>query len=155
VIEPESATEWLELTSEELASDRAVSWVTDGSCGAVTLFVGTVRDSAEDRTGVFAIDYEAYESPALSRLSEIAGAARARYPGVGRIAVWHRVGRVALGEASVVVAISAAHRDEAFQACRYAIDTVKETLPVWKLEHFDGGTDWSPASSPVRAVGEP
>ena len=145
---------WLELTPEPLSSERALGWVERPSCGAVVCFVGTVRDHAEGRTGVKAIDYEAYTLQVLPRFEAIAAAARERWPELGRIVVWHRVGHVQLGEASVVVAVSTPHRAEAFEACRYVIDTLKATTPIWKRETWEGGTDWSLAARPVEPVPE-
>ncbi len=141
---------WLELTTEPLGAERALAWAQRPSCGAVACFVGTVRDHAEGRTGVQVIDYEAYTSQVLPRFEAIASSARERWPDLARIVVWHRVGRVELGEVSVVVAVSTPHRAEAFEACRYVIDTLKATTPIWKRETWEGGTDWSPAARPVE-----
>jgi molybdopterin synthase catalytic subunit len=79
---------------------------------------------------------------AVSKMQEIGSAARARWPGIKRVAMQHRIGRLEIGEASVLIAVSAAHRAEAFEACRYAIDTLKRTVPVWKKEHFEDGEVW-------------
>lgn len=143
---------WLELTPEPLASERALAWVERPSCGAVACFVGTVRDHADGRTGVTAIDYEAYTLQVLPRFEALAASARERWTDLGRVVVWHRVGQVRLGEASVVVAVSTPHRAEAFEACRYLIDTLKATTPIWKRETWEGGTEWSPATRPVEPV---
>ncbi len=116
------------------------------------LFTGTVRNFADGRPGVTALEYEAYEEAVDPRLAAIAVEARRQWPGVGRIVLLHRAGRLAVGEASVAVAVSSAHRDEAFAAARYCIDTVKETVPVWKREEWEGGAGWSPRSSPVTEV---
>jgi len=141
---------WLELTPEPLVVERALEWVERPSCGAVASFVGTVRDTAEGRAGVKAIDYEAYTLQVLPRFEAIAATARERWPDLGRVLIWHRVGHILLGEASVVVAVSTPHRAEAFEACRYLIDTLKATAPIWKRETWEGGTDWSPAARPVE-----
>ncbi len=145
---------WLELTPDPLPAERALAWVERPSCGAVACFVGTVRDNAEGRTGVKAIEYEAYTLQVLPRFETIAAAARERWPDLGRVVVWHRVGHLQLGEASVVVAVSTPHRAEAFEACRYLIDTLKSTTPIWKRETWEGGTDWSPAARPVQPTPE-
>jgi molybdopterin synthase catalytic subunit len=143
---------WLELTPEPLASERALAWVERPSCGAVACFVGTVRDHADGRTGVTAIDYEAYTLQVLPRFEALAASARERWADLGRVVIWHRVGQVRLGEASVVVAVSTPHRAEAFEACRYLIDTLKATTPIWKRETWEGGTEWSSATRPVEPV---
>jgi len=118
----------------------------------VAAFLGIVRDHAEGRTGVVGVDYEAYDAEVIPRLAKLAASARARIPDIGRIVLWHRTGSLAVGEASVVVVVSAPHRGEAFDACRFLIDTLKVTLPIWKIEHHDQGTGWSPASQPVQQV---
>lgn len=145
---------WLELTAEPLPVERALEWAEMPSCGAVACFVGTVRDHAEGRTGVRTIDYEAYVDQVLPRFEAIVKAARERWPEIGRTAVWHRAGLCGLGEASVVVVVSTPHRAEAFDACRYLIDTLKATTPIWKRETWEGGTDWSPAARPIEAPPE-
>lgn len=100
------------------------------------------------------VDYEAYDSEVIARLAKLAASARAREPHIGRIVLWHRTGNLAVGEASVVVVVSAPHRGEAFEACRFLIDTLKVTLPIWKNEHHDQGTEWSASSQPVQLVPE-
>ena len=116
------------------------------------LFTGTVRNFAVGRPSVTALGYEAYEEAVEPRLAAVASEARRRWPALGRIALLHRVGRLEVGEASVLVVVSAPHRDEAFAAARYCIDTVKETVPIWKREEWEGGRDWSARSSPVTEV---
>lgn len=150
VLAPAQGDDWFELTSEHLATDRAVAWVQRPSCGAVASFVGTVRDHAEGHSGVTAIDYEAYTSQIMPRFEALAAVARERWPALGGVVVWHRVGHIELGEASVVVVVSAPHRADAFDACRYLIDTLKATVPIWKYETWEGGTDWSLAARPIE-----
>lgn len=152
-MEPVEGSDWLALTSEPLRLDAALDWAGGRAWGGVVGFSGVVRETAEGRTGVSAIDYEAYDPQVLPRFAEIAAGARRQWPEVGRLVVWHRTGRVETGESSVVVAASAPHRAEAFDACRYLIDTLKSTVPIWKREHWPGGSDWSPAAHPIRPVG--
>ena len=114
-------------------------------CGAVVTFCGTARDHAPDRTGVTLLEYEAYEERVVPVLDHVADAAIHRFPGIGRIAVWHRVGALAVTDVAVVVAVSTPHRDEAFAAARWTIDEVKATAPIWKREHHAGGVDWGQA----------
>jgi molybdopterin synthase catalytic subunit len=141
---------WFALTTGPLPVERALAWATSPSCGAVACFLGTVRDHAEGHTGVTAIDYEAYTSQVMPRFEAISSAARERWPEIGRIAVWHRTGRVALGEVAIVVVVSTPHRAEAFEACRRVVDTVKRTAPIWKKETWEGGTDWSLEVRPIE-----
>jgi molybdopterin synthase catalytic subunit len=132
----------MRLTTDVLSVDAASSWVTLPGCGAVVVFQGTVRDHAEGRPGVTELEYEAYAGQVEPRLSAIAGEALRRWPGVGRIALWHRTGPLAVTECSVIVAVSAGHRGEAFDAARFCIDTLKRTVPIWKRERWAGGDDW-------------
>lgn len=108
--------------------------------GAVLCFQGTTRDSFEGK-GVLYLEYEAFAPMALAELERIAAEARARFPG-SLLAVAHRVGRVEVGEASVVIAVSAPHRDEAYQASRFAIDALKARVPIWKKEWYADGSQW-------------
>ena len=131
---------------------RAVAWAERPHCGAVVLFTGTVRDHAEGRPGVSALEYEAYEEEVVPRLGAIAGEARRRWRVLGRVAVLHRVGTLDVGDTAVLVAVSAPHRAEAFDAARFCIDTVKATAPIWKREAWSGGEDWSACAHPVAEV---
>jgi molybdopterin synthase catalytic subunit len=149
---PPAGDDWVALTRAPLDAAAAVSWAGTAGCGGVVSFVGVVRDHAEGRTGVVAVDYEAYEEPVRARLGDLVAAVRERVADLGRVAVWHRVGRVELREASVVVVVSAPHRAEAFEANRWLIDTLKATLPIWKYEHWAGGSDWSPANRPIEEI---
>jgi len=151
-IDPPEGDDWLVLSDEVLSRATALEWVEGERWGGVVGFFGVVRDHAEGRTGVVAVDYEAYDEQVLPRLSELAVAARSRVPDLGRIVLWHRTGHLAVGETSVAVVVSAPHRGEAFDACRFLIDTLKATLPIWKLEHWAGGSDWSPSSHVVEEV---
>jgi molybdopterin synthase catalytic subunit len=114
-----------------------------------------VRDHADGRDGVYAMTYEAYEDPAVRVMQEIAAETRRRWPDVERVALLHRVGRLELSEPSVAIAVSAPHRGDAFDAARYCIDTLKETAPIWKQEHYQAGTAWAHGERPIRPVGEP
>ena len=104
-------------------------------------FTGTVRDHAEGREGVTGLVYEAYEEHAVARLAAVATEVRGRHPGVGRLAVLHRVGPLGVTDAAVVVTASAPHRDEAFAAARLAIDATKASVPIWKRETFGAGAE--------------
>ena len=104
--------------------------------------MGTVRDHAEGRPGVVSVDYEAYAEQAGARLERVAESARDKWPELGRLVILHRTGLLSVTEASVLVVASAPHRDEAFSAARFCIDTVKTSVPIWKAETWSGGVDW-------------
>ena len=149
---PSEQDTWVELTAEELPIGAVYDWALDPAAGAVVLFSGTVRDHAEHRTGVTQLVYEAYEAEVAPRLADIAAEMRRRWPSVRKAALLHRVGTLGLTESSVVVAASSPHRDVAFEAARFGIDTLKATVPIWKQEHHDAGTDWGLQSQPIAQV---
>jgi molybdopterin synthase catalytic subunit len=130
------------ITSEPLAIEPAHAFVADPRAGAAVVFTGMVRDHAEGRS-VAGLTYEAFEEQAASELGTVAGEIVAKWPSVRAVWMIHRVGALAIGEPSVVVAVSADHRGEAFAAARHGIDTLKETVPIWKREHWsDGSAHW-------------
>jgi molybdopterin synthase catalytic subunit/molybdopterin converting factor small subunit len=128
------------LSDEPLSLDRVVGEVRSDDAGAIASFTGTTRIVSRGRT-VTHLDYEAYEGMAEKVMEEIAAELRARYDLTG-IAIHHRVGRVGIGETSVVIAVSAPHRQDALAACRDAIDELKERVPLWKKEVYEGGEEW-------------
>ena len=146
---PVGGDDWIDLREGALPVADATSWAVVPGCGAVVSFVGTVRDHADGREGVSGLEYEAYEEPALERLGAVAGEARRRWPRMGRLAIIHRIGSLELCEAAVVVVVSAPHRGEAFEAARWCIDTVKETVPIWKKEQWADGADWGTGATPI------
>jgi molybdopterin synthase catalytic subunit len=114
--------------------------VTQPGTGATVTFIGTTRDHNEGRR-VTRLEYEAYADMALAEMRKIGDAATQQWP-IEQVAIVHRIGIVPLGEASVVIAVSAAHRHAAFEACHFAIDRLKAVVPIWKKEHFEGGEVW-------------
>lgn len=152
---PADAADWVALFDGPLPVDDATRWATTPASGAVVAFSGVVRDHSDGRPGVTGLTYEAYEEVATRRLGDVADATRARWPVVERLALLHRLGDLALSEPSVLVVASAPHRAEAFDAARFAIDTLKETVPIWKREHWAGGSDWSVCAHDARPVHEP
>jgi molybdopterin synthase catalytic subunit len=142
VLPPDIGDDWLGLTESPVPVGTIYDWCVRPDCGAVVLFSGTVRDHAEHRTDVEYLEYEAYDEMVIPKLAEIAVEIRARWPETGRIAMIHRVGRLELGESSVVTAVSAPHRPDAFAAARFAIDALKVAVPVWKREVWQGESDW-------------
>jgi molybdopterin synthase catalytic subunit len=128
------------VTETSIDSDALLAMVGDPAAGGTALFVGTTRNENEGRV-VERLEYEAYETMAVDEMRRI-GDDIARRWGVVAVAMVHRVGVVPVGEASVALAVSAAHREEAFAACRYGIDTLKATVPIWKKEYYEGGEHW-------------
>ena len=148
-LEPPSTDDWVALTDQSLDVGYAAEWVALPGCGAVVVFSGLVRDHADGSSGVTHIDYEAWAEQVEVRLQGVADEARQRWPEVGRIVLWHREGRVQLSESSVVVAVSTPHRGAAFDACEFAIDRLKESVPIWKKEFFGGGSQWARAAQHI------
>jgi molybdopterin synthase catalytic subunit len=128
------------LSDKPLSLDRAVDEVRDDRAGAIATFTGTTRIQSRGRT-VEHLDYEAYEGMAEEVMSAIADSLHARYE-LCEIAIHHRVGRVGIGDTSVVIAVSAPHRGDALDACKDAIDELKQRVPLWKKEVYDGGEEW-------------
>jgi molybdopterin synthase catalytic subunit len=145
-------SDWVALGPEVLPVDAATAWASVPGAGAVIVFLGIVRDHADGRTGVTALTYEAYEAEAARVMGEIVATARARWSDLARVALLHRTGRLGVGEASVAVVVSSPHRAAAFDAARCCIDTLKETVPIWKQEHHADGTDWGLGASSLRPV---
>jgi molybdopterin synthase catalytic subunit len=130
-----------QLTHEAIDYHALTERVRRDDCGAVVTFLGTVRDLTEGRVTV-ALDYEAYPGMAEKKMAEIEQETRSRWP-VGDMMMVHRLGHLDVGEISVAVAVSCPHRAQAFEACRYAIDRLKELVPIWKKENWaDGSTEW-------------
>lgn len=131
----------VQLTREPIDYPTLTETVRDPHCGAVAIFLGTVRDLTGEHQTVF-LDYEAYGPMAEKKLAEIEAEVRRRWR-VGNVAMVHRLGRLEVGEVSVAVAVSCPHRGEAFDACRFAIDTLKVLVPIWKKENAPDGTgEW-------------
>jgi molybdopterin synthase catalytic subunit/molybdopterin converting factor small subunit len=128
------------LSSEPLSLEAAVDEVRSDEAGAIATFIGTTRIRSRGRT-VLHLDYEAYEEMAEQVMTQIAAELKGRYD-LCEISIHHRTGRVEIGEASVVIAVSAPHRQDALAACRDAIDTLKEQVPLWKKEFYEGGEEW-------------
>jgi molybdopterin synthase catalytic subunit len=150
-----SASTWVAITEAPLSSDELSAWVVRPNCGAVVTFSGVVRDHSRAHNDVVALEYETSPELAEKRINEIVAVARERWPSLEAVAIHHRVGTVELSETTVVVAISSPHRADAFDAARFCIDTLKETVPMWKREIWEGGSAWSEDTSPLLDVPRP
>lgn len=136
------------IVTEPIDIAAIVESVRTNASGAIDIFVGTTRDNSHGRK-VVALEYEAYVPMALKSIDAIERETRERW-NLHEVNIVHRIGKVAIGEASVVIAVSSAHRDEAFKACRHLIDRLKEVVPIWKREYFsDGSFEWSMHSHEV------
>jgi molybdopterin synthase catalytic subunit len=128
------------LTRQPIQIQELIDFVGSPEAGAIATFIGTTRNNNEGRR-VIALDYDAYDEMAEAELTRLGAEAKKRWP-IERIAIVHRVGPVQIGEASVAIAVSAGHRQPAFEACRFAIEEIKKTVPIWKKEVFEGGEVW-------------
>lgn len=130
-----------EITTEEISTDEVVARLANPAIGAVVTFVGVVRGVSEGRE-VRYLEYEGYAEMAEEKLQQIGEEVRAKWKTIREVVIVHRVGRLQIGETAVVIALSSAHRQETFDAVHYAIDRLKEIVPVWKKEVWDEGEEW-------------
>ena len=130
----------IELHYKSLDIQRAIDHVSGESVGRIDVFLRTVRAKTNSKK-VLALEFEAYEKMAISEFEKIVKRAYSEWP-IHKVAILHALGRKEIGELAVVIAVSTAHRDAAFQACRFIIDTLKQTVPIWKKEIFEDGEVW-------------
>lgn len=131
---------FIKLTEQPLSLDECHNFVRDDSCGGLAFFVGTVRNSTKEKE-VQKLEFSAYDPMALKEMRIIAEQAMEEF-GVYKLALHHAKGMLSIGEVPVIIAVSSAHRDAAFKACQYTIDTLKKTVPIWKKEYFEDGEVW-------------
>jgi molybdopterin synthase catalytic subunit len=131
----------VKLVRERIDRNALVASLKQPGDGAVVVFDGIVRDNTRGRKTLY-LDYEAYEEMALAQMQKLAAEAGERFP-IDRVGLVHRLGRLEIGESSIVIVVTSAHRAAAFDACRWLIDTLKRTVPVWKKEHFADGAVWT------------
>jgi molybdopterin synthase catalytic subunit len=154
---PVAGSDWIRLQREPIDAGLLVAAIKDGEAGAVVVFDGIVRNNTRGRRTLH-LDYESYEAMALSQMQALARDAQQRF-GVRRVALVHRLGRLQVGETSVLIVVASAHRALAFDACRWIIDTLKKTVPIWKKEWFEDGAVWAdgepfPAEISIQKFGE-
>lgn len=130
----------VKILSEPLDIKVCIDWVMSPQSGGIDVFIGTVRNATKSKP-VVKLEFEAYIPMAISEINKIIQQTLERWP-VQKVLVHHRTGVLQVGEVPVVIAVSAAHRDAAFEACRYIIDTLKQTVPIWKKEFFEDGEVW-------------
>ncbi len=142
-----------DLTRAPIAREELVASVKAPPDGAVVVFEGIVRNHSGERATLY-LDYEAYEPMALEKMKQIAAELRDKFP-IDGVVIVHRLGRLEIGETSVLIAVSSGHRAAAFEACRWAIDTLKRTVPIWKKENFADGAVWAEGDVPASAEAVP
>lgn len=130
----------IEISNTPLNIQTCYDFVQDASCGGIALFVGTVRDKTKEKE-VTLLDFSTYKPMAIQEMEKIAHQALEKFP-IVKIAIHHAEGSLKIGQIPVIIAVSSPHRGAAFEACEYAIDTLKETVPIWKKEHFIDGEVW-------------
>ena len=153
-VESAEGETWIGLLDAPLPLEAAVAWANRPDCGAVVMFSGNARNSSPDRPDVYELTYEAYEIEAERRLGAVERQARELWPDLGCLALLHRIGTLAIGEAAVVVVASAPHRQEAFGAARFCIDALKATVPIWKREKWSGGESWGREAQHLSEIEE-
>lgn len=136
----------IELVRERIQTEQISARLKAPEDGAIVVFEGIVRNESHGRRTLY-LEYEAYEAMALKQMRVIAASMRGQF-GADSVALVHRLGRLEIGETSVLIAVTSAHRREAFEACRYGIDTLKRTVPIWKKEHFEDGAVWAEGEVP-------
>jgi molybdopterin synthase catalytic subunit len=139
--EPGEVCGEVRIVRERIDKESVVARLKQPADGAAVIFDGVVRDNTRGRRTLY-LDYEAYEAMALKQMESLAAEARARF-GVRAASIVHRLGRLEIGETSVLIVVAAAHRDAAFEACRWIINTLKKTVPIWKKEYFEDGAVWA------------
>jgi len=130
----------IQISPNPLNIQSAIDWIQSPESGGIDVFIGTVRNATKGKT-VIRLEFEAYEPMALAEMEKIVKQAFEKWP-VQKALIHHRVGVLQVGEVPVIIAVSAAHRAAAFEACRYIIDTLKQTVPIWKKEIFEDGEVW-------------
>ena len=150
------ADDIIQIVREKIRPDEIVGALRAPEDGALVVFDGFVRNNFKGQKTLY-LEYEAYESMACAKMREIGAEIHTRFP-IHRLAIVHRLGRLEIGETSVFIAVSSPHRAAAFDACRFAIDTLKRTVPIWKKEYFSGGALWAegevPSQPPISSRGE-
>jgi molybdopterin synthase catalytic subunit len=130
----------IEIYTTPLNATNCIDWIMSPQAGGIDIFIGTVRDATKGKK-VIRLEFEAYKNMAKKEMEKIAEQAYSKWP-VQKILIHHRTGVLQVGEIPVIIAVAAAHRDAAFDACRYIIDTLKQTVPIWKKEIFEDGEVW-------------
>jgi len=151
-VSADESLEWVAVSAEQLAPDELAAWATREECGAVVTFLGTARTTSTVPHEIVALEYETDVALAELRIRRVVAVVRDRWPEVRAVAIHHRIGTVHVREPAVVVAVSSAHRREAFEAAQFCIDAVKRSVPMWKREVWSGGSAWSEEATDIVDV---
>ena len=146
--------DWVLVTESPLVPETLSSWASRPDCGAVVTFSGTARNSSTNGHLIEALEYDTSVELAEHRISQVVALARSRWPVLGAVALHHRIGIVRLGEPAVTIVVSSPHRQAAYEASQFCIDTVKRSVPMWKREIWEGGSAWSEDVQELLAVEE-
>ncbi len=130
----------IEITTNPIDRNKVIIAAETSEAGAMNAFIGTVRSKTSEKK-VIQLEYECYEPMAIKEIEKIINVANSRWP-ILKVAISHRIGTLKIGEDAVVVAVSTAHRKESFEACQFIIDSLKQTVPIWKKEIYEGGEEW-------------
>ena len=144
--------DWVLVSESPLQPQELTAWATRPECGAVVTFCGTARNSSGVDHVIEALEYETSVALAEDRMSQVIELARSRWPMLGAVAIHHRIGLVRLEEPAVVIAVSSPHRQAAYEASQFCIDTVKKCVPMWKREMWEGGSAWSEEAQDLLSV---
>ncbi|MCL5077450.1 MAG: molybdenum cofactor biosynthesis protein MoaE [Actinobacteria bacterium] len=145
---------WVALRSGPLPIEEAMRWAIDPACGAIVSFSGTVRNFSDNRPDVSILEYEAYEEYVEPKFLEIIDNLKKLWHQVHKVAILHRIGKMNVTESSVFIVVSAEHRESAFQAAKFCIDTVKTSVPIWKKELWSTGSDWGSDPQDIVSIEE-
>jgi len=151
-VNSKAGLDWISVSELPLSSETLTSWATRPECGAVVTFTGTARNSSTRGHAIEALEYDTSVELAETRIAQVIGIARSRWPTLGPVAIHHRIGTVRVGEPAVVVALSSPHRQAAYEASQFCIDTVKKCVPMWKREIWEGGSAWSEEAQDILSV---
>ncbi len=143
---------WVYVTRDQLDFNKVISFVEDPTAGAVVFFSGNVRNHSEGREGVSSLSYETYDEVIINELRKVAFSTASDFDKIVKVAIGHRLGPCAVGESTVVISVSSEHREAAFLAGKYAIDTLKRSVPIWKKETWIDGYDWSQNASVIEQL---
>ncbi len=152
VVNSPKGRDWIKVTDSPLMPHALTSWATRPECGAVVTFCGTARNSSGVDHVIEALEYETSIQLAEGRIAQVIELARSRWPVLGAVAIHHRVGLVRLEEPAVVITVSSPHRQAAYEASQFCIDTVKKCVPMWKREIWEGGSAWSEEAQDILSV---